>query len=204
MPQDTEVTETVVETPDPTQTNGAAGEPAQEEGEAFDQVRAMNTIKQQRQAEKDLKKQLSEARTALTKYQEADKAKQDAEKSELQKAQERLAKLEADYSEAQSLLAGYKLQNSFYSASNRLGFNWISQQAKEDAFALLDLETVDLDEVNEHGEPKALETSLRALKKSRPYLFAPDSDDLGTPVKEGKPKIQVNKNAKVESPPIRF
>lgn len=203
MPQETENTERLVEA-DPTQTNGAAGEPAPEEGEAFDQERAMSTIKAQRLAEKTLKRELAEARVALEKYQASEKAKQDADKSELQKAQERLSKLESDYNEAQSLLAGYRLQNSFSDASGRLGFNWISNQAKIDAFALLDLEGVDLDDLNEHGEPKALESALKALRKTRPYLFNADSEDLGSPVKDRVTKLQVNKNAKIEGKPIRF
>ena len=161
------------------------------EEEPFDQARAMDTIKKQRENERKLAKELKAVSAALKTYQDKDKAAEDANKSELEKLTERASQLEKDLQTAQNIAQGLRLQRAFARVAGELKLNFTSAQASEDAFDLADMSNVEIDA---DGKVTGLEDALKALQKSRPYLFS----DGGQPEAPGTPP----RNAKRQVPTI--
>lgn len=182
---------------DPQDDNGAqdegenkdgAGAGENEGGEEFDKDRALATIKAQRAAEAKINKELTAARKELKKFQDAQKAAEDAEKSELTKAQEALAAKEAELKTSQQTIQALRLKQEFQLAAAKLKLAFASPQAQEDAWDLADLDAVTMDEA---GKVTGMEDALKALQKSRPYLFGngEDGDKKGTPPRDKNRKV---------------
>jgi|GEM_PF-2563972 len=91
--------ETVEPVQEPTQKSSDV-KPAANTDEEWDSERAMNTIKQLRDFEKQAKKELKELETLRAEKQE----REEAEMTELEKAQKRIADLEAQAADAQKAL----------------------------------------------------------------------------------------------------
>jgi hypothetical protein len=210
---------------DPTKPNPAAqktdgGDASQVEGKAqnqaegdgtedvvFDKDRALETIRKQRESERKLAKDLKDAQARLAALDQAEQAKKDAEKTELQKATERAAQLEAALQESRETAQALLLRQTFLSKARGLNLKFASTQAEEDAFELADLEGVEIDE---SGKITGLEDAIKALQASRPYLFSQGSqeeggDKQGTPKRSGKPTNgKLNPEAQKTGYKVRF
>jgi len=152
----------------------------------YDPDRAKRTIAAQRKAEKELKAKLSEANKTLKAYKEAEAKAADAKKSELQKLTEKSEKLQAQLLEAQEIVQGLRLEKAFSTTAKELELSFASPQAASDAFDLVDLEGVTIDE---DGKVKGLKKAVEALRDSRPYLFSDNGKaSLGTPPRSKVPK----------------
>lgn len=163
--------------------DGPAAEAAadnQNPEEDFDKERALDTIRKQRESERKLAKELREAAARLKAYEDAEKAKAEADKTELQKLQERAQKLETELREAQEVAQALQLRQAFIATAGKTDLKFASQQAAEDAFELADLEGVEIDA---NGAVTGLDEALKKLQKARPYLFAASDagDGQGTP-----------------------
>lgn len=159
-------------------------EPEPEPQEEFDRERALETIHRQRESEKALKKQLQEAKSALKKFEDENKRREDAELSDLQRAQKRITDLEAMLQDAQTMTQALRLRQEFSRVSSRLKLSFVDPQAEEDAFELADMDNVEIDE---NGKVTGLEEAIKALQKQRPYLFASDErSGKGTPPRTQK------------------
>jgi hypothetical protein len=154
----------------------------EEEGDNkdWDPERAMRTIRNLRQSEKDLKKTLKEAQASLKKFQDAEDEQRRNALSETDKVKEDLTKEQEARQAAESELQEYKLERAFRRAIAKAGVAFVNPQAEMDAFdlALPELADVDLDDKPD----KAIGKILEGLKESRPYLFADGKDKgPGTP-----------------------
>jgi hypothetical protein len=130
---------------------------------------------------------------ALKKFEEAERKKADADKSDLQKAQERAAELEKALSEMQEATDALRVRQAFGSVAGKLELKFASPQAEEDAFELADMEGV---EISADGKVTGLEKALKSLQASRPYLFASEdagATGQGTPRANGKTSAKLNK-----------
>lgn len=148
--------------------------------EDFDKERALETIRKQRESEKKLAKELRDAAAKLKSYEDAERAKAEADKTELQKLQERAQKLESDLQDARETAQALQMRQAFIATAGKADLKFASQQAAEDAFELADLEGVEIDA---NGAVTGLDEALKKLQKARPYLFAASDagDGQGTP-----------------------
>ena len=173
------------------------------DGDEFDKERALETIRKQRESEKKLAKDLKDTQARLKQYEDAEKAKQDAEKTELQKAQDREAKLKQDLQEAQETAQALRLRQEFGKTAAKLALKFASVQAEDDAFELAEMDGVEIDA---NGKVTGLEDAVKELQKSRPYLFAQaegEGDGQGTPKRNGKTNGKLNQDA-VTGVKVRF
>jgi len=132
------------------------------DGEEFDAERALATIRQQRESERDLAKQLREARAELKKAAAAEEKRKRAEMDEVERlrteAAEKDARLQALEQEMETLI----LRGAVERTAAALGFH-----NPEDAYGLADLAEITI----EDGEVSGVEKALKALAKARPYLI---------------------------------
>lgn len=196
-----EIITDVVDDGNPTPAAEAAADNQNPE-EDFDKERALETIRKQRESEKKLAKELREAAARLKAYEDAEKAKADAEKTELQKLQERAEKLENDLREAQEVAQALQLRQAFIAAAGSKGMQFANAQAAEDAFELADLEGVEIDA---SGKVTGLDDALASLQKARPYLFkaSESGDGQGTPQRGKNGKLNLDA-LKEPGPIVRF
>lgn len=145
----------------------------------FDADRAMTTIRAQRQERRELRQQLSEARRGVKKLEAEEKARQRAEMDELERVKDELAELQAEHKETIATLKDYRLERAFNLVVAKEDLTFASPQAAEDAFALLDLEEITVDD----GEvdSRAMKKAVKALQLSREYLFTAQKPGHGTP-----------------------
>lgn len=168
----------------------------------FDRERAMETIHKQREAEKLLTKQVKDLQGKLSSFEEAERKQKEAELSDLQKAQAELEDLRQKYTEANELAQGLRLRQEFGKVAKTLNLAFISPQAEEDAFELADMAKVAIGE-----QITGLEEAVKALQKSRPYLFSENTGDgQGTPKRSnGVPKPpRLNQELPQRGPLVRF
>lgn len=163
------------------------------EPEQFDKDRALETIRKQRESEKALAKQLKEAQAALKAYQDKDKERQEADLSELEKTKKRLAELEEAYTKASETAKALQLRHAFSRAIAAANLKFASQQAEDDAYELADKGSIEITDDKITG----MDEAIKALQKSRPYLFSNEKD--GVP---GTPK-RPDKAAKPDKAPLR-
>lgn len=90
---------------------------------------------------------------------------QEASKTELEKEREQRTKLETEKTALQRELQETRLRGHISDAATRLGFH-----DPEDAWRLLDLASVDVDE---NGKPKNADTLLKELGERKPHLVRP-------------------------------
>ena len=174
-----------------------------EDDDEFDQERAMATIRNQRAAEKELKKQLKETAKKLQAFEDAEAERAKAEMGELERAQSELAGLQEQYAETTATLNEYRLERAFGRVAAQEELAFANHQAREDAFALLDLSEVT---INGEGavDEKAMKKAVGDLKKSRPYLFVAEDDSggLGTPPR-GRTRLPAPKKPGLDDAPSR-
>lgn len=114
-----------------------------------------------------LKKANREARDYRLKaksFEEAEEARQQAELSELEKAQKIAEKAQAAAKQAADELRATRLQHAVEMAATARGFH-----DSADALALADLSGVEIDDA---GTVTGVESALDALAKSKPHLVA--------------------------------
>jgi len=130
----------------------------------------------------------------LKKFQDAEKAAEDKEKTDLEKLQDKYTALEGVHSKLESQLAEEKLKQAITSEAAKLKFS-----DPEDAFILLDPKRVEQDD---EGNPENIADLLKELAKAKPYLIDDGSGGRGTPNKEDQ-KRKTDK-AKKATPTIKF
>lgn len=160
---------------------GQGSEGAEGGEEQFDQERAMQTIKAQRESEKvakDAAAQAARERDALAKQLDDLKAQQqrahDEKLSEAEKLQKQIADLQSKVSESDAAARARIAKAAVKAAAASHGAHYPG-----DIPALVDLSKVDFDD---DGEPTNADDLVEALTKSRPALFkgsAPGSADGG-------------------------
>jgi len=124
----------------------------------------MDTIRKLRaeaKANKDAAKRLADLEAAETKRKQA-------EMSELDKFKAQVAEKESALQALQNELAASRKRQEFSLAARRLELKFASAEAEADAFSLADLSEV---EIGEDGKVSGMDDALKALKKSKPYLF---------------------------------
>lgn len=168
----------------------------------YDQERAKRTIKAQRDSEARIKAELAKANKALAGYQKAEQEALDAKKTELEKLTERNETLQNQLTQAQEAIQGMRLERAFMDMAVELELSFASTQAASDAFDLVDLDGV---KVDENGKVTGLKPAVKKLKESRPYLFTEEKPGLGTPVKKkvpGTPPASENGKTKESYPSL--
>lgn len=173
------------ETPEPEQ---EAPEPEEgDEEDEFDAERAMATIKNQRSAERELKKQLAAVRKQVEQFEAEEKKRERAKLSEIEKAQAELAEVQASHAETVALLNEMRLLMAFSRTAEVEGVAFANPQARQDAFALMDLSEITIDGEGQ-VDAKAMEKAIKALQKSRPHLFVEEEQEggMGTPRRPSK------------------
>lgn len=175
------------------------------EGDEFDKARALETIRKQRESESKALKALKEAQVRLKHLEDADKKRQDAEKSDLEKAQARVTELEKALQDTQETAQALRLRQEFGKAATKLGVSFAGPQAEDDAFELAEMDGVEMDA---QGKITGLDDAIKALQKSRPYLFSQskeNGDGQGTPQRNGKgSQGKLNNEALNQGFKIRF
>lgn len=124
-------------------------------------------LEKERQARREAERQLARLQEELRKHQEA-------QLSETERAQRRLAELERSLAERERALQEHTIRAAAIEAAARLGF-----RDPGDAYRLIDRAELDFDE---DGSPRNVADLLAGLAKSKPYLLAatgPGSPDAG-------------------------
>lgn len=128
------------------------------EDEPFDKDRAMATIRKQREEAKALRVKAKEADELRTRIQ----AIEDAEKTDLERAQTKIAELEAAQSDAAAARQETLLKLAVYTKAPEVGII-----DADIALALLDRSAIEYDD---KGEPSNLDDQLTALLEAKPIL----------------------------------
>ena len=125
-----------------------------------------------------LKKANAEAakrRKELERFQQEEKKRQDAELSDLEKAQKLSEEWKSKFDELSADLDGMRMRQAFYDATAAAKVVFVNDAAWQDAYDLSDLSGV---EVDEDGSVSGMDEVIKALQKTRPHLFgtagAPD------------------------------
>ena len=116
---------------------------------------------------KDINAQLKTAQTQLKKLQEAQTAKERAEMTELERIKAEMAERDEALAAAQAALKGMHLRAAFQREAQAQKLTFV-EGALDDAYALADLSSVELDD---DGKASGMDKALKALAKSKPYLF---------------------------------
>jgi len=118
----------------------------------------------------ELTAKLRKAEKALADSQKAQEDKQRAEMSEVERLRKDIQDREAKLEAAATQLRNERLQRAFSREAEKLKLRWANPEALDDAFRLADLETVTVEE--DGGRIDGMEAVLKALAKTKPYLFA--------------------------------
>lgn len=162
------------------------GSDGEGDDEEFDKERAMKTIRNQREAEKDLKKDLSAAKKRLAELEKAEKERAKAELSEKERLEQELTEAQeaAEKAEADLEARATEFNERLIQAEVRAVAATMQFASPEDAYHLADLSGV---EVAEDGSVKGVEKALKALVKDKPYLLSENGDKTpGTPRTGGR------------------
>lgn len=111
---------------------------------------------------KDLNRENAGRRKKLEEYEEAERLKAEADKTDLQKAQDRAAALEKQIADLTVQGKKDKIRHAVEITAAKLSFT-----DPEDAYTLADLSAV---EIGEDGKVKGVEQALKALLEKKPYL----------------------------------
>jgi hypothetical protein len=126
----------------------------------------------------DANRQAAKRRKELDAFEKAQKAKEDAEKTELQKAQDDLAEANAKLEKAQAAARRHDVLSAVRSAGQKL-----KVLLNEDAISdLYDAGHFDDVETDDAGKPQNVDTFLKVLIKSKPYVLeakAASAPDIG-------------------------
>lgn len=135
--------------------------PAQNEGQAPDPAMTADELSRARSEAAKYRTELREAKAKLEAAEKAQKERDDAEKSELQKATERTTLLEAEVKERDERIQKLSLRHEVVLQASKLGI--VDPDA---AYKLLDKKDVEY----EDGEPTNVEALLTKLLDEKPYL----------------------------------
>lgn len=165
----------------------ANNEDENESGETFDKDRALATIRKQREREKTLATDLKTLRADLKKFEDKERERSDADKSELEKAHLKLAAAEKAHEESQAKLRRTLIAQAIERAAAKHNARDPEVVAK-----LIDYEAL---EVDDDGTPTNAEDLVKTLLKDKPYLVADVADQPtsrngvpATPRSSGAPK----------------
>jgi chromosome segregation ATPase len=111
-----------------------------------------------------LNKESAERRRKLEAFEKEQAEKQAAEMSELEKEKKRSADLETQINDLKTLNQDLKTRQAFQSQARKMNLAFVNETARDDAFAFLDLDTVG-------DDLSGMESAIKDLIKSRPYLF---------------------------------
>lgn len=138
---------------------------------------------------KALKKANAQAATHRKKADElsaAEKQRQDAELSEVERLKKQLADLTSELDGAKKENQTNRLRRAFEMSAREQKLSFVNPQAADDAFDRANLEEV---EVDDDGKVSGMDQVLKDLQKSRPYLFAKEE-------KEDAPDIDATRKGK--------
>ncbi len=164
----TEETKTTVEMTD----QGNGGTPAPDTTPTTPTVDDIQAeLEDTRKALKKANKEAMERRKAIDQFEKEKQERLEAEMSEKDKLEARVSEMETRAKEAEARLDLLQKQRAFMAAAEGAKLSWASEQARQDAVALVDLAELDDNE---------MEGAVKDLKEKRPYLFAqakmPDID----------------------------
>lgn len=146
-------------TPD-SQTDAAAT-PATDEADGLGKP-GKAALDDERKARREAEKKLKAAERELTRYQEAEEATRQAQLTETEKLQARIAELEQEKLESTKASQERTTRLAVVTEASRLGF-----ADPTDAYGLLDQAALDHDE---DGAPTNVKALLEELLTSKPYL----------------------------------
>ena len=106
-------------------------------------------------------------RKQLATYEAAEAKRQEAELSDVERAQAKAQEWEGKFELLTSELNVAQMRAAFYDEADEQKLSFANPQAKRDAFTLSDLSSVTMDEDEMAGMPEA----VKALVKSHPHLF---------------------------------
>lgn len=127
-----------------------------------------SALDSEREERKKLAKQVKDMTSKLSAFEEAEGKRKKADMTELEKVQTELGETRARYDKLVVEHDSLRLRQAFYDAVGAEKLEFASPQAMQDAYEL-----VDLADVFNDGKIKqeAIGEALKALQKSRPYLF---------------------------------
>jgi len=136
-----------------------------------------SALDSEREERKKLAKQVKDMTSKLSTFEEAEGKRKKADMTELEKAQNDLNDLRAQYDKMVADHDSLRLRQTFYDAVGAEKLEFASPQARQDAYELVDLaDVIDAGEI----DAKKVTKALKALQEMRPYLFgktvAPDTD----------------------------
>lgn len=136
-----------------------------------------SALDSEREERKKLAKQSKEVADRLSKFEQADKKRRDAELSDLEKLQTEHDNLKSKYDGLVADRDGLKLRQAFFDELAAQKLTFPDEQARRDAYELADLSAaIDGGEI----DAEAVTAAVKELQKTRPYLFGtaqPPSDD---------------------------
>lgn len=149
---------------------------------------ALAELENLRKQNRALGRENAERRNKLKTFEEAEAQRAEAEKTELQKAKDRVALLEKQLSDQAESMNKQAIRHSVEITAARLGFS-----DPADAFTLADLSEV---EITDDGKVKGVEAALKSLLEKKPYL-------KGTETTETKrsPELDARKRNSLSSTP---
>jgi len=151
-----------------------------EAGNKPDATKLLAELEETRKALKVANAEAADRRKKLQAFEEAEAKRKEAEMSEVEKLNAKLAEMVTEREAIQQALMDTKLDAAISGAAATLKF-----RNPVDARALIDMDAI---EISENGAIKGVEAALKALAKERPYLIdsvsVPDTD--GTKRSQGK------------------
>jgi len=159
MPDEKKATETVAKTTEETASEETPQAGQEPEEEPFNRERAMATIAKQREEIKKIKADHQRQIEAN------EKARKEAEMTEIQKAQAKTQELETKLAEYESEMQELRLRHAVERAAGAMKFI-----NPDEAYKLADLSAIEFDEEGKL-DAEAIDTALKALAKRSPYLL---------------------------------
>jgi hypothetical protein len=123
----------------------------------------MEAFEAMQKALKKANRESAERRKKLDAFEKAEEERRQAEMSNTEKLEAKVAAMEARAKEAEALNDLRDKQDAFFAAAEAAKLVWASELARKDAVALLNLGDLDDEEIA---------GAVKELKESRPYLFA--------------------------------
>ena len=143
-----------------------------EAGNKPDATKLLAELEETRKALKVANAEAADRRKKLQAFEEAEAKRKEAEMSEVEKLNAKLAEMVTEREAIQQALMDTKLDAAISGAAATLKF-----RNPVDARALIDMDAI---EISENGAIKGVEAALKALAKERPYLIdsvsVPDTD----------------------------
>jgi hypothetical protein len=129
---------------------------------------ALAKIEELDKQHKITKAEAADKRRKLEALEKAEKDKKDAELPEIERLKKLVGEKDALIASKETELKGLKTRQAWRKVAADAKVRWISPQAEDDAFALVDASALTY---NEKGNVVGLKEALDELKKTRPYFF---------------------------------